>query len=340
MEEKRTRGFQLTDQAQLTLWMLVLFAVIFIILSVMQPAFLSPGNIRNVINQNSVLIIVAMPVTMLMITGNFDLSIGGVIGMGGVLSAWFCQSVPQGGAGLPYWLAVILALAATTGLGWLNGFLVTRLGVASVIVTLGTMSIARGIAYIGASGSMIELGLPLVFRVFGTTELAGFFSLSMLFMIIIILVFFIIESKTIFGQKIYLIGANLKAAQLSGISVLKHINTLYIVSGFIAGFAGILLASRLGAGDCKVGLEYEFNAVVAIILGGTSLYGGRGTVVGTVIGVFIIGMIANMLNLFGADTSWQPIIKGLVIVGAILFQRYAISLKDKLKLRLEEREAV
>ncbi|MCL2112019.1 MAG: ABC transporter permease [Clostridiales bacterium] len=335
MDRVRTRGVQFSDQAQLTLWMLGLLVVVFVVLSIVQPAFLTQGNLRNVINQNSVLIIVSLPVTMLMITGNFDLSIGGVIGMGGVLAAWFCQSVVQGGAGLPYWVAVILALLATTAIGWLNGFLVTRLGVASVIATLGTMSIARGIAYIGASGSMVELGLPRVFRFFGTTEIAGFFSLSMIFMIVAILVFFFIQSQTVFGQKIYLIGANMKAAQLSGVSVRKQINTLYIVSGFVSGFAGILLASRLGAGDCKVGLEYEFNAVVAIILGGTSLYGGRGSVIGTVIGVFIIGMIANTLNMFGANTAWQPIIKGLVIVGAILFQRYAMGLKDRRKLRLE-----
>jgi len=335
MEKVKTRGIQFSDQAQLTLLMLGLLGVLFVVLSIVQPAFFTQGNIRNVINQNSVLIMVAMPVTLLMITGNFDLSIGGVIGMGGVLSAWFCQSVAQGGAGLPYWLAVILALAATTGIGWLNGFLTMRLGVASVIATLGTMSIARGIAYIGASGSMVELGVPSVFRVFGTTEIADFFSLSMLFMIIVVLTFFFIQSRTVFGQKIFLIGANMKAAQLSGIRVRKQINTLFILSGLVSGFAGMLLASRLGAGDCKVGLEYEFNAVVAIILGGTSLYGGRGSVLGTVIGVFIIGTIANTLNLFGANTAWQPIIKGLVIVGAILFQRYAMSLKDKRKLRLE-----
>ncbi|MCL1894914.1 MAG: ABC transporter permease [Clostridiales bacterium] len=335
MDNERARRPQFSDQAQLTLWMLVLLAIVFLVVSIVQPAFLSQGNIRNIINQNSVLIIVSMPVTMLMITGNFDLSIGGIIGMGGVLSAWFCQSVEQGGAGLPYWMAVIIALAATTGIGWLNGFLTMRLGVASVIATLGTMSIARGIAYVGASGSMIELGVPKVFRVFGTTEIGSFFTLSMLFMIVAVLVFFFIESKTVFGQKIYLIGANMKAAQLSGVSVRKQINTLFIISGFVSGFAGILLASRLGAGDCKVGLEYEFSAVVAIILGGTSLYGGRGTVVGTVIGVFIIGMIANTLNLFGANTAWQPIVKGLVIVGAILFQRFAMGLRDQRKLRLE-----
>jgi ribose transport system permease protein len=198
-----------------------------------------------------------------------------------------------------------------------------KLGVASVIATLGTMSIARGVAYIAAGGSMIDLGVPPVFSVFGTARIFNIIPLPMLFMVVVTLVFFFIQSKTVFGQKIYLIGANMKSAQLSGVKVRKQINTLFILSGLCAGFAGIMLASRLGAGDCKVGLEYEFNAVVGIILGGTSIAGGRGTVIGTVIGVFIIGVIANTLNLFGAGTEWQAIVKVLVIVGAILFQRFA-----------------
>jgi ribose transport system permease protein len=314
---------RVSDQDYLTLWMLGLLVVVVVVVSVLQPSFITPGNLRNVINQNAVLIIVSMPVTMLMITGNFDLSVGGVIGMGGVLAAWFCQSVPQGGAGLPYAVAFILALLATTGIGWLNGFLVERLGVASVIATLGTMSIARGIAYIGASGSMVELGVPPVFKVFGTTEFGGFFSLPMIFMIVIVLVFLFIQTRTTYGQKVFFIGANRKAAILSGIRAPRQVSSLFVISGLLSGFAGIILASKLGAGDCKVGLEYEFNAVVAIILGGTSILGGRGTVIGTVIGVFIIGILANTLNLFGIGTEWQAIVKGAVIIVAILFQRFA-----------------
>jgi ribose transport system permease protein len=325
MGEKLTTGSRLSKQAYLTVWMLGLLAVLILVVSVLQPAFLRPGNLRNVINQNAALIIVSMAVTMLMTTGNFDMSVGGIIGMGGVLCAWFSQSTVQGGAGLPYGIAFILALAAATGIGLLNGFLVERVGVASIIVTLGTMSIARGIAYISASGSMVELGLPRVFRVFGVTEIAGFFSLPMIFMIIIVLLFLFVETRTVFGQRVYFIGANRNAAKLSGIKVGKQIITLFVISGFLSGFAGIMLASKLGAGDCKVGLSYEFDAVVATILGGTSIAGGSGTVIGTVIGVFIIGILSNALNLFGVGPDWQSIVKGLVIVAAILFQRFAAS---------------
>lgn len=327
MQLQKNGQRKLSKQSYLTFWMLGLLVILIAVVAIFQPTFFTPGNLRNVINQNAVLIIASMAVTLLMITGNFDLSIGGVIGMGGVLCALFCQSVVQGGAGLPYGAAFVLALIATTGIGWLNGFLVVRLGVASVIATLGTMSVARGIAYIGASGSMVELGVPPIFRVFGTTEIAGFFSLPMIIMIIAVVIFLFIQSKTIFGQKIYFIGANKKAAWLSGVKVGKQISTLFIISGLLSGFAGIMLASKLGAGDCKVGVEYEFNAVVAIILGGTSIAGGSGTVIGTVIGVFIIGILSNALNLFGVSPDWQSIVKGLVIVAAILFQRFAMNRK-------------
>ncbi|MDR1904511.1 MAG: ABC transporter permease [Treponema sp.] len=323
MGAKISSGNRLSKQNYLTLWMLGLLVVLIVVVSILQPAFLSPGNLRNVINQNVALIIISMAVTMLMTTGNFDVSVGGIIGMGGVLCAWFSQSTVQGGAGLPYGIAIVLALTAAAGLGLLNGLLVERVGVASIIVTLGTMSIARGIAYIGASGSMVTTGLPKVFRVFGVTEIAGFFSLPMIFMIIIVLAFLFVEARTVFGQRVYFIGANRNAAKLSGIKVGRQIITLFVISGFLSGFAGIILASKLGGGESKVGLSYEFDAVVATILGGTSVTGGSGTVIGTVIGVFIIGILSNALNLFGVGTDWQSIVKGLVIVAAILFQRFA-----------------
>lgn len=237
---------KLGKQSSLTLFMFVLLLIIITLISIIQPKFMDASNIRNVINQQSILIIVGVSITFLMITGNFDLSVGGIIGASGVLCAYFCASVEQGGVGLPFWAAILLALLIAIGFGIANAVIVVKMGVASVIATLGTMSIARGIAYIFAKGSMVELGLPGEFRVFGTADIGGFLSFPMLFMIIIVLVFFFIQTKTVFGQKIYYIGANRKAAELSGINVGKQTSILYIISGALAGFAGILLASKLG----------------------------------------------------------------------------------------------
>lgn len=316
---------KLSKQSSLTLFMFILLLIIVTIISIIQPKFIDASNIRNVINQQSILIIVGVSITFLMITGNFDLSVGGIIGASGVMCAYFSQSVEQGGIGLPFWTAIVLAMMIAIGIGVINAVIVVRMGVASVIATLGTMSIARGIAYIFAKGSMVELGLPGEFRVFGTTDIGGFLSFPMLFMIIIVLIFLFIQAKTVFGQKIFYIGANRKAAHLSGIKVGKQISQLFILSGALAGFAGILLASKLGAGDCKVGQGYEFDAVVAVVLGGTSIQGGSGSVLGMVIGVFIIGILQNTLNLFGVAPDWQAIVKGIVIIVAILFQRGVIN---------------
>ncbi|MEI6101212.1 MAG: ABC transporter permease [Eubacteriales bacterium] len=322
MMEKRL-GNRLSKQGNLTLFMFILLMVIIVVVSIIQPKFLNTANIRNVINQQSILIMVGVTITFLLITGNFDLSVGGIIGASGVMCAFFCQSVSQGGAGFSFPVAIILALLIAVAIGAANAYIVVRLGVASVIATLGTMSIARGLAYIFAKGSMVELGLPADFRVFGSTDIGGFLSFPMLFMIITVLVFLFIQNKTVFGQRIYYIGANRKAALLSGIKVGRQISILYIISGALAGFAGILLASKLGAGDCKVGAGYEFDAVVAVVLGGTSILGGAGSVVGMVVGVFIIGILQNTMNLFGAAPDWQEIVKGIVIIAAILFQRLA-----------------
>lgn len=313
---------KLSKQSMLTLFMLGVLAVLVLAVSLITPVFLDGSNLRNVITQQSILIIVATSVTLLMITGYFDLSIGGVIGMSGVLFALFCQPVVQGGCGLPFGLAMMLALAAGAVIGAINALLVVKLGVASVIATLGTMSIARGIAYIGANGSMVEVGLPLEFRMFSTTYV-GPFSLPVIFMIVIVLIFIFIQQKTTFGQRTFYIGANSETARLSGVKVGSITTILYILSGTLAAFGGILLASKLGAGDSKVGAGYEFDAVVATVLGGTSIAGGEGSIVGMVIGAFIIGVLNNALNLIGISPDWQAIAKGAVIVAAIIVQRFA-----------------
>lgn len=321
--EKTLKG-NFSKQSKLTLIMLGILAMMILILAIVQPSFLNPTNIRNIITQQSILVMVGLTITFLMITGNFDVSIGSIIGASGVLCAFFCQPVNMGGCGLPFVTAVILATVVGLAIGALNALLVVKLGMASIVATLGTMSIARGIAYIFAKGSMIEVGLPPEFRTFGQIEIGGFFTIPVIIMIVLIIVFVFIQNKTVFGREIFYIGANKKAAELSGVKVNKNTSVLFMMSGLISGFAGVLLASKLGAGDCKVGVGYEFDAVVAVVLGGTSIQGGSGSVLGMVIGVFIIGVMQNALNLFAASPEWQVIVKGIVIIAAILLQRAAV----------------
>ncbi|MEF9864394.1 MAG: ABC transporter permease [Christensenellaceae bacterium] len=326
---EKTLKNRFSKQSKLTLIMLAILGILIIVIYLVQTIFLNSSNIRNIITQQSILVIVGVSITFLMITGNFDLSIGSIIGASGVMCAWFCQPASYGGLGLPFAIAVILASFVGLLIGALNALLVVKLGMASVVATLGTMSIARGLAYIFANGSMIEVGLPPEFRIFGQVEIAEFFTIPVITMIVLVLVFMFIQNKTVFGRQIFYIGANRKAAELSGVKVNKRISTLFMMSGLIAGFAGVLLASKLGAGDCKVGVGYEFDTVVAVVLGGTSMQGGSGSVIGMVIGVFIIGVLQNALNLFAAAPEWQVIVKGIVIIAAILLQRAAINKMNK-----------
>lgn len=315
----------ITKQAKITLSMFALLMLLVVTISMIKPELLMINNIRNIINQQAILIIICAGITFLLITGNFDLSIGGLVGAAGVLVAYFCQSAEQGGMGMSFSVAIIITMIVIMLIGLLNAFLVVKLGVASVIATLATMSIARGIAYIVAEGSMIELGLPGDFRILGTFQILNFISIPMLIMVFVVILFMFIEKKTVFGQNVFYIGANNRSSVLSGIKTGKQTAYLYIISAALAGIAGILLASKLGAGDCKVGAGYEFDAVVAVVLGGTSMQGGSGSILGMVFGVLILGVLQNTLNLFGVAPDWQAITKGIVIVVAILLQRLAIN---------------
>ena len=315
--QARSFSQKLSKQSKMTLFML-LFLIVLIFAAIWVPNFTNPENIRNVMAQMALLIIVGAAVTLLLITGNLDLSVGAVVAQSGVLYALFCQM----GMSVP--LAMALGILSGVIIGLLNAFLVVRLGIVSVLATLGTMSIARGIAYIFADGSMVEVGLPPAFRVFQTTRI-GPFQIPDLVMVAVVILFVVIQAKTIFGQKVYYIGANPSTARLSGVRVGRMVTSLYTISGLLAGTCGVMLASKLGAGDCKVGAGYEFDAVVASVLGGTSIVGGEGSILGMVVGMFILGVLNNALNLMGIIPYWQQIIKGIVLIVAILAQRQAMS---------------
>lgn len=313
----KTLSFKLDKQAKLTLFMLAVLIVIGFA-AVFVPGFTKLENLRNVLAQNSLLIIVGSAVTFLLITGNLDLSVGSTVAQSGVIFALLCQ------LGLPIFTSAILAIISGMCIGAINAYLVVKLGIASVLATLGTMSIARGIAYIFADGSMVEVGLPQAFRFFGKTHI-GPFQLPDIIMLIVVAIFVFIQTKTVYGQKVFYIGANQNVAKLSGISVGKMVTSLYMMSGFLAGLSGVMLASKLGTGDCKVGAGYEFDAIVGAVLGGTSIAGGEGSVLGMVIGMFILGILNNALNLMGVIPYWQQIIKGVMLIIAILVQRAAIN---------------
>ena len=232
--QKARSGSRISNETFITLFMAGVLVVIFLIACLIVPGFYNPKNIINILTNNWYIVIIGIGVTFLLITGNFDMSVGGVIAMTGVLSVYFCQAanvspnVLANGLGLPYGVAIALALLCAMGIGGINAFFVTKIKVPSIIVTLGTMMLARGIGQVVTQGAQRNTSLPDVFGVIGNATLPGTnLKFSVLIMVVLLIIAFIFERRTVAGRRTYLIGANQEAARLSGVKVTSHITTLY-----------------------------------------------------------------------------------------------------------------
>lgn len=330
-KESHTLLSKISNETYINLTMLASLVVIFIIASLVVSNFSSITNIQNLISNHWYIIMIGIGVTHLLIAGYYDMSVGGIIGMAGVLSVYFCQSNTSTaselsmGLNLPYWLSIVLTLLACACIGALNAFFIAKLKVASIIVTLGTMSVARGIAQVVTMGSQRNTGLPDVYMKVGQAMIPGTsMKVAVLITLFFVVIALIVEKKTIFGRRIYLIGANATTARLSGVKVTSQVSFLYIISSILAGITGILLASEFGAGYSGRGTGYEFDALVITLLGGTSISGGFGSVLGTVIGAMIISVVTSTATGLLLRPEWQFIIKGIATFIAILAQRYAL----------------
>jgi ribose/xylose/arabinose/galactoside ABC-type transport system permease subunit len=278
-------------------------------LALATDAFFTQSNLSNVVRQNAFTAILAAGMSLVILTGGIDLSVGSVVGLSGVLSADVLLrtgSVPVGvGVGLVVGLAV----------GTVNGLAVTKLRVPPFIVTLAMMLIARGAAYKYTNARTIS-GLPSSFAAISQGALsaavmAAVFGLTWLLLM-----------RTPFGRHVYATGGNPEAAWLAGIRVNRVLLAVYALCGLCAGLAGVLVASRLNAGYPKAGEFYELDAVTAVVVGGTSLFGGRGSIWGTLAGAFFIGILNNGLNLFHVETYDQLMVKGVVLLGAASLDRW------------------
>jgi len=322
---------RLSDESFITLFMVGVLIVVFGIASVAVPNFYKVQNIVNLVTNNWFIIILGIGVTFLLITGNFDMSVGGVIALTGVLAVYFCQAsnvsqnVLANGLGLPYGVAVALALLCAMGVGAINAFFIARLKVPSIIVTLGTMMLARGAAQVITQGAQRNTSLPDSFGVLGSLSIPGTsVRLAVVVMIVLIVVAFVFEKKTVFGRRIYLIGSNPVAARLSGVNVTKYLTFLYLLSALLAGITGILLASEYKAGVSSRAMGYEFDALVVALLGGVSISGGFGSVLGMFLGAIILSVVTSSATGLLLSPDWQFTLKGIVTFIAILAQRFAL----------------
>ena len=311
---KQSGGFVriVRDPKFLMLIILVLLNVFFALTS---PSYFSVENIFNMLKQSAMVIIVASAATILMMTGNFDLSTGSTLALTGVIYTLLLVS------GMALWPAALIAILCGSLVGVINGALVSRIEFPPFIATLGMMYIARGLALILAKGTPVRGDkVPL-----GITTLArGYFlgvPIPVYFLVLFVLVFLVVERKSLFGKYSMTIGGNRNAAFYSGIAVGSIVFWNYVIVGVLASFSGILTASRLAAGDPRIGVGFEFDAILAILLGGTSLQGGKGSVIGTLIGALIVAVLGNGLDMLNILTFWQSILKGVIFVFAIVINQ-------------------
>ncbi|WP_198221362.1 MULTISPECIES: ABC transporter permease [unclassified Gilliamella] len=282
---------------------------LFILFSFMNRNFLTSTNIMNIVLQVSIIAITAFGMTYVLLLGDIDLSVGSTIALTGTLAAlallW----------GLPFYLAIVIALLLSIAVGFINGSLTALAGIPSFIVTVATMGIFRGIAYIITDGKP-EMIMDDVFLELGNGDI---FSIPnpIWVLLILLLVNHFILSKTTFGRKIYITGGNKEAAVYSGINVKKLKIQVFMITALMAGISGLLLASRLYSGQPSTAQGYELDAIASAVLGGTSLNGGHGTIIGTMIGALIIGVINNGMNLMNIPYFYQLVVKGLVILLAV-----------------------
>lgn len=288
---------------------LAIFILFFIILSVVSPYFLTVSNLTNVVRQFSMIAIISVGMTMVIITGGIDLSVGSIVALTGCVAAWFLVE------GYPVGVAIVLGILLGVGLGFVNGLLVVGVRLPPFIATLGTMGIARGLALVITKGYPIQpLPEPFLFIAHGYV---GPIPMPVIIMAVVMFLGHVFLSRTATGRYLYCIGSNPIAARLSGIKVGRVLLLAYTVAGAVSGLAAIILISRLSSAQADNGTGWELDVIAATVIGGTSLAGGEGTIFGSLVGAAMMGIIRNALVLLRVSVYWQTVVIGLVIVAAV-----------------------
>jgi len=290
--------------------------VLIVVVSFLSPVFLTASNLTNLLRQVSVNGLIAFGMTFVILLGAIDLSVGSVLAFSSAVMA----SLVVGGT--PYAVALFAAILVGAALGAMNGLVITYGKVAPFIVTLATMTVFRGATFIFTDGVPIS-GISRndnLFQFIGREEIFGI-PFPVIIMLMVFALLFVLLHKTPFGRKVYAVGGNEKAANIVGVKITKIKLLVFTLSGALAALAGVIITSRLGSAQPNAGLSYELDAIAAVVLGGTSLSGGKGRMFGTLIGILIIGVLNNGLNILGVSSFYQEVAKGIVILIAVLLDR-------------------
>jgi ribose transport system permease protein len=290
--------------------------VVFIALSFASPVFLTANNLFNVGTQTTVTAVMAIGVTLVIITKGIDLSVGSVAALSGVLGVMMMANL-----GLPPLLAIFGGVLGGAGAGFVNGFLVSIANLNPFIATLGMLSVARGLVLI-VTGATAVFGVPDSFRLLGQGTMMGGLPIPVLVLLVVAVGGHIVLTRTRLGRYAYAIGSNIEAARLSGIPVRRYLIMVYVIAGGLTGLGGMIASSRVASGQPNFGIGLELDVIAAAVIGGASLFGGVGTIPGTLIGAFLIALIRNGAVLLGIDTFYQQVIIGVIIWVAVFWDQY------------------
>ena len=294
--------------------LLGLFLIV-IVITALNPSFMTTDNILNILRQVSISALIAFGMTFVILTGGIDLSVGSTLALTGAIAASMLAS------GMDPVLTMFTALLIGAILGAINGVIIAKGKVAPFIATLATMTIFRGLTLVFTEGRPIsDLGNEISFQMLGKGYFFGV-PVPVVTMIVAFFALYFIMHKTTFGRRVYAVGGNEGAAKLSGINVDRIKIAVYSLTGMLAALSALILTSRLNSAQPTAGTSYELDAIAAVVLGGTSLTGGRGWIFGTLVGALIIGVLNNGLNLIGVSSFFQQVVKGLVILVAVLIDR-------------------
>lgn len=316
--------------------------VLVIVFASLSPTFLTPANIVIMAKHVAINALLGIGMTYVILTGGIDLSVGSIVGLAAMIAGGLINEglvLPMFGVIVYFhvWMVILIGLLVGLLMGAINGLIITRFNVAPFIATLGMLYAARGLALLRSNGNTFPnlVGRPELnntgFPLLGAGDFLSV-NYSIWLMILFALVAAFVATKTPFGRQVYAIGGNERAAELSGVRVKRVKTVVYMISGVCAAMVGLIIASQLVAAHPATGTFFELNAIAAVVLGGTSLSGGRGSIGGTIIGAFVIGVLGDGLIGLGVSSFWQQVIKGGVIVLAVII--------DQLQVRMQERAAL
>lgn len=347
-KKKRLRRITGIDILQLVMRGRAFFALIIVIVvfALIEPGFLALNNIVIMSKHVAIFAILGIGMTFVILSGGIDLSVGSVVG----LSAMIAGGLIQEGIHMPFlnivifpsaWMVILLTLVLGIIIGAINGLIITRFKVAPFIATLGMLSIARGLAGLRNNGYTFSNlnGSPeygnMGFSILGEGRFLGM-DFSIWIMIIFALVAYFVTTRIPFGRQVFAVGGNLRAAELSGVRTKRTVMSTYIISSFCASVVGLIICSQLKAAHPATGTGFELTAIAVVVLGGTSLMGGRGSIVGTVIGAFVLGLLSDGLVILGFSSFLQNVIRGMVIVAVVVIDQAQIRLEDRIALQRQE----